>query len=135
MTDDPIPTNVRDVLALFAGELREHRFGDLDASSLEALAERTRAAALDVERARAALDEAHALLSEARDALAKRAEQALAYAKVFAETDEALATRLREVERPEPPKRRAPKRRAPKRRAPGEATTAAELPFEARGAA
>lgn len=129
MADDPIPPNVRDVLDLFAGELRDQRFGDLDAGSLDELAERTRAAAHDVERARDALDAAHAELAEAREALAQRAEQALAYARVFAASDEALAARLRELERPEAPKRRMTKRQKPKADGP------AELPFEARGAA
>lgn len=131
MADDPIPARARAVLALFANELRGQRFGDLDAEALEALAERARAAALDVERARVALEAAQAASSEAREALTARAEQALAYAKVFAAGDSALAARLAELDAsPELPKR--PPR---KRKARGAAAAASELPFEARGAA
>ncbi len=129
MTDDPIPAHVREVLALFADELREVRFGELDAASLEALAERTREAALEVERAREALDAAHAALAAAREALSSHAAQALAYAKVFAAGDAALAARLAVLERPEPPARKTRKRKEPREAA------VTELPFEHRGAA
>lgn len=129
MSDDAIPSHAREVLALFAGELRGQRFGDLDAEALEALAARTREAAAEVERARAALDEAHARLAEARDALCARAEQALAYARVFAGGDPSLAARLGQLEPAAAPVER-PRKRKPRR---GAAVT--ELPFEARGAA
>lgn len=133
---DPVPPLVREVIAFFQGELAGQRFGDLDGDALASLAERTRAHAREVERARAALEEARATLDEARDELTCRAQQALAYARVFASQDEALAARLAALEAPEPPqeRRRATRRRPgpPPRRAP---ETAAQLPFEARAGA
>ncbi len=129
-SDDPIPSRVRDVLALFRSELGEQRFGDLDAAALDELAEHARACAREVERARAALESAQSSLATARDELTRRVEQALAYATVFAQGDEALSARLAALggAGEQPPKRAKRPRKAA-------SAQAAELPFEARGAA
>jgi hypothetical protein len=91
---DPIPSSVRAILALFSNELAEARFGDLDASSLDALAEETLEKAQALERAREALEEARAELDQARGELARRAEQGLEYARIFAQSDAGLRARI-----------------------------------------
>lgn len=133
---DPVPSSIRELLALFRDELSGQRFGDLDAAALEELAERTRAAAEDVDRARAALDAAHARLHEAREELARRAQQGLAYAQVYAAEDPVLRDKLAALggqAAPRPERRRGPKRASATRKE--EAEAVAELPFDARGAA
>jgi hypothetical protein len=123
---DPVPPRVRDILALFESDLSDARFGDLDATALETLAEEVRDRARDVDAARAALDASHAALEEARAILSKRAEQALAYARVFAEEHEEVAARVEAIqdERGEPA---AKPRRAKKKNG-----AEPELPFAAR---
>jgi multidrug efflux pump subunit AcrA (membrane-fusion protein) len=136
---DPVPPSVREILAFFQGELDGQRFGDLDAEALAELAERTRDRAREVDLARAALEAARGALDVAREELGRRAHQALAYARIYASRDPALAERLAALEAgPEPAaseRRRGPKRRsgAAPRKAPAEA--AGELPFEARAGA
>lgn len=135
---DPVPPTVREILAFFRDELGGKRFGDLDAAALEELAERTRAQAREVDRARATLEAARATLDEAREELGRRAQQALAYARIYASQEPTLAARLAELESG-PAEPIAERRRGPKRRpapAPRRAVEAAvELPFEARAGA
>lgn len=140
LANDPVPPAIRDILALFGGELRDQRFGDLDHEALERLADETRARAREVEQQRAALEAALASLDVAREALTTRARQGLAYAAVYGASDPALAEKLAALEAEhEAPrdKRAAPKRkRAGKRVTAGAATgEASELPFEAESAA
>jgi multidrug resistance efflux pump len=91
---DPIPSLAREVQRLFAESLADQRFGDLDASTLESLADRARSLSREVDQARATLEEARAALDEARAELSRRAEQALAYARIYATEDRALRDRL-----------------------------------------
>jgi hypothetical protein len=85
-------TAVHPVLELLREE--ELRFPDVDADILDALTERTRARAADVEVARAALDEARAALDRELTELARLAERAAAYLEVYAKGDEELAARV-----------------------------------------
>ncbi len=128
-TADPIPSSVREVIAFFASELDGQRFGDLDAATLEDLAEQAREKARVVESAREALEDAQSALNRAREELGQRTEQALGYAKVFASDNDALSARLNALEGPKAatPKRKA--KRARKARA-EEPRKAEELPFE-----
>lgn len=131
LTADPVPPRVRDILNLFAGELAEQRFGELDAHALETLAEQTRACAKEVERARAVLDEALTALEASRAALTLRAEQGLEYARIFARENPALSARLGaliEETSSRGKKRRKPKSDGPKK-APPRSPEVAELPF------
>jgi hypothetical protein len=131
---DPVPPLVRDILRLFEGELANERFGDVDAAALGELAERTRARAHEVDRARAVLDEALAELEQSRAELTRRAEQGLEYARIFAREDAELTARLEALEERRAPKRRK-KRRKRKAEAPKKAAAeVAELPFESRAA-
>lgn len=121
---DPVPARVRDILGLFERELANARFADLDRETLEALADHVRDRAREVEEARAALEASIAALEESRSVLARRAEQALAYARVFAEEDADLAARVEAIEGEPAPK---PIKRARKKNG-----QAQELPFAAR---
>ncbi|MEZ4337644.1 MAG: hypothetical protein R3B82_13580 [Sandaracinaceae bacterium] len=126
MTQDmpgELPALVREVLAVFEEELADVRFGDLDAERLREVAARVRAAEEDVEEARDRLDAARRLYEEELAGLSSLAQQALAYARIYADHDEVLAERLAPLAEPET----APPRRRKKRRAEAEVR---ELPFE-----
>lgn len=132
LANDPVPPVIRDILALFAGELREQRFGDLDSEALERLAAETRERAKEVDRARAALEDALGALEAAREALSTRAQQGLAYAAVFAAADPALAATIAALEvAPEKPRTEARRRRSAPKKAPASRDTASttELPL------
>jgi hypothetical protein len=91
---DPIPASVQAVLELFASDLAEVRFPDVDAAVLSRLAADAKAAAEALAGAQAALEQARAVLQQRQDALLHGAARAVAYARVFAESNEALAARL-----------------------------------------
>ncbi|GAB5541147.1 MAG: hypothetical protein SangKO_009070 [Sandaracinaceae bacterium] len=130
--DDTLSPRVREILALFWDDLSEQRFGDLDADALRALAERTKERALAVIEARAILDAALGELEATRADLSRRAEQALAYARVFAETDAELKEKIDALDvvaaAPKTKRRRKVKKKREADRSEGERS--AELPFE-----
>jgi hypothetical protein len=104
---DPIPSAVQEVVDLFATELASLKFGDLEPTSLVAAAEEVKAVTADVMRAEAALESTRAVLAEKKDALLHKAQRALAYARVYAENQPALASRLERVALPRSPRRSA----------------------------
>ena len=108
------------------------RCDDLDADALRALAERTKERALAVIEARAILDAALGELEATRADLSRRAEQALAYARVFAETDAELKEKIDALDvvaaAPKTKRRRKVKKKREADRSEGERS--AELPFE-----
>ena len=92
--------SVQAVLELFQGPLADLRFADVDAAGLLNLASA-------VEQSAAAVAEQEALLSELRQTLADRqdsllllAQRALAYARVYAEHDDALSEQLARIALP-----------------------------------
>jgi len=89
-----ISTPVQAVLDLFATDLADLRFADVDANVLARLASETHAASEAVAVAQAALDTARSALQERQDALLAQAQRAHAYARVYAEGDDALVARL-----------------------------------------
>jgi hypothetical protein len=91
---DPVPAAARAVLELFAAELRGVGFPGVDAAMLGELADEVRARAEDVERAETALDAARTALEERTAALAAVADRGLAYARIYAADEPALAARL-----------------------------------------
>jgi hypothetical protein len=95
-----IPTPVQTVLELFTTSLADVRFGDLDALALARFATEVETAADAVARAQSALDAAREALQEKQDALLQQAQRALAYARVYAESDEALTGRLDAISLP-----------------------------------
>jgi hypothetical protein len=96
---DVTPTLARQVIDLYADELAEVRFPDLDLSALLYAQAELHAAQLEVERVEAELADKRAELELRSQALLAKTERALAYARVFAQGDETLAPRLAEIGR------------------------------------
>jgi hypothetical protein len=111
--NDPIPSAVQEVVDLFVSELASLKFGDLEPTSLAAACEEVRAVAADVLRAEAALENTRAALAEKRDALLQKAQRALAYARVYAENQPELASRLEHIALPRSPRRSAKSESSP----------------------
>jgi truncated hemoglobin YjbI len=93
---DPVPPFAREVLSLFREALAEVRFPSVDREVLESAAEAACAAQVEVEQLERTLADARARVVARVEALTELSQRALAYARIFAETDEALAE---EVER------------------------------------
>jgi len=96
---------IQAVLDLFADPLRDLRFADVDATTLGELAASTEAAAEVVLAAETELARARRALQDRQDALLLQAQRALAYARVYAESDPGLAERLEQVALPRGPRR------------------------------
>lgn len=100
---------IQAVLELFQGPLAAVRFADVDASTLATAAQEVERAGLAVaaqEAELARLQQGHA---EQQEALLLLAQRALAYARVYAEHDEALSDQLNRITLPRAPKPRKPK--------------------------
>ena len=97
---NPISAPLRDLLSVFADELAELRFGDVDADLLEKAAALVQAAAAQRAKAETALEEAQTQLSLSRQAFADLGVRALAYARIFAENQPQLRARLDAIELP-----------------------------------
>ncbi|MBX3197137.1 MAG: hypothetical protein KF894_03185 [Labilithrix sp.] len=99
---------VQSLLDLFASELADVRFGDLDATTLARLASEADAAEDAVATAQTLVDEARARLLDRQEALLQHAQRALAYARVYAESNAALSARLEAIALPRPARRPRP---------------------------
>jgi hypothetical protein len=88
---------VQALLDLFATSLAEVRFADVDGPSLARCAAEVEAAAQAEAVARSALDAANLALQEKQEALLQRAQRALAYARVYAESDTTLTASLEAI--------------------------------------
>jgi hypothetical protein len=97
---------VQAVLELFQGPLADVRFADVDATGLASVAAEVESAAAAVARQEAQLSELRQSLSERQDALLVLAQRALAYARVYAEHDEALTEKLARISLPRAAKAR-----------------------------
>ncbi|MCP3136699.1 hypothetical protein [Pyxidicoccus xibeiensis] len=98
--NDPISPALRALLELFATELSEVRFPDVDAEVLDDAAAAVRAKAEAVAKAQAALDSARLALHESQDALLQKGQRALAYARVFSEENAELSAKLEGISLP-----------------------------------
>jgi hypothetical protein len=94
----PIPSPVYDLVAIFEEQLSEVQFPNVNHQTLASLVEHVRASAEAVAAAQAQVATAEAALGDSRDELFVRAEQALAYAKIYAATDAKLLERLNGIE-------------------------------------
>jgi hypothetical protein len=97
---DAIASPIQSLLDLFATALVELRFADVDAQTLARAAADVQAASLVVSTAQAALDDARQALHERQETLLQYAQRAAAYARVYAENDEALSARLSAIALP-----------------------------------
>lgn len=100
--NDSISPALRALLELFATDLSEVRFPDVDTAVLGEAATLVREQAEAVARAQAALDAARQALHESQEALLQKGQRALAYARVFAEDDAALSEKLEAIHLPRP---------------------------------
>jgi len=91
---------VQAVLELFQGPLADVRFADVDAAGLATLAAEVQSAAAAVSHQEAQLSELRQSLTERQDALLVLAQRALAYARVYAEHDDALSEQLARISLP-----------------------------------
>jgi hypothetical protein len=91
---------IQSVLDLFQGPLSSVRFADIDATGLANAATEVTAAASEVERQEATLAELKQGLAQRQEALLVLAQQALAYARVYAENDEPLLEELNRISLP-----------------------------------
>ena len=98
---------IQSVLELFQGPLANVRFADIDAAGLAKLAAEVEAAGAEVEQQEQRLTELRQLLAQRQEALLALAQQALAYARVYAENDEALLEELNRIALPRPASRAA----------------------------
>ncbi|HYQ15054.1 MAG TPA: hypothetical protein VEQ58_04840 [Polyangiaceae bacterium] len=98
------------VVALFRGPLHNVRFADIDSAGLGTLATEVEAAVAEVEAQEAKLVELRQALAQKQEALLGLAQQALAYARIYAEGDDALTAELNDISLP----RAAKPRKAPK---------------------
>ncbi len=88
------------VVALFSGPLHGVRFADIDGETLGSLATDVEAMGGEVEALEAQLASLREALTQKQEALSTLAQQALAYARIYAEGDEALAAELDEIALP-----------------------------------
>ena len=95
---DPVSEAVAALIDVFGAHSADLCFPEVDHATLEGLADELRQAAVEVERQERALQQARQLLDERRDALRARAERGLAYARIFAEDDEALREQLEGID-------------------------------------
>ena len=100
MTIDGIPTPIQSLLDLFSTALADVRFADVNGQTLARVAADVEAAVAVVSSAEAALGSARDALQERQEALLQQAQRALAYARVYAESDEALTERLSAIALP-----------------------------------
>jgi len=128
----PPAAPVQAILELFQGPLATLRFADVDASALSNLADAAEAAAADVALHEAQLAELRQILADRQEALLVLAQRALAYARVYAEHDEALSEQLARINLPRPGKPR--KASSKPASAAADSLTAAEATASAEGA-
>jgi hypothetical protein len=95
-----IPAPIQTLLDLFTTSLADVRFADLDGKTLGRCAAEVESASEAVASAQVALDGAREVLQQKQDALLQRAQCALAYARVYAECDDALTSQLDGVSLP-----------------------------------
>ncbi|RKG56156.1 hypothetical protein D7X30_24435 [Corallococcus sp. AB011P] len=100
--NDSISPALRALLELFATDLADVKFPDVDTAVLGESAAHVREKAEAVARVQAALDAARQELNESQESLLQKGQRALAYAKVFAEDDAELGAKLEAIHLPRP---------------------------------
>lgn len=139
--NDVVPSDVGEFLDVYAEELPDVRFPDVDRASLEALAAQVRERAAELMRLHEEVRQAREALDQAQDELRKAACRGLAYAKIYADGNEDLSARLADInlsansqiERVEKKAKRQAKSKGKSKAAGGdkdaEKAPTAELPF------
>lgn len=94
------------VVDLFSGPLQGVRFAEIDGDGLSSLATEVESLGNEVEALEAQLTSYREALAQKQEALNALAQQALAYARIYAESDEALSAELEEISLPRATKAR-----------------------------
>ena len=94
MLEDPVPKGVRRVLTLFDEELSAVAFPDVSRASLQRAEEALQRATAEQRELETHLAAATEAVAAAQAALEQHAARALAYARVYAEGDPALAEKV-----------------------------------------
>jgi hypothetical protein len=97
------------VVTLFEGPLSGVRFADIDAAGLSQLAAEVSRVQAEVETHESKLVELKQSLVQRHEALLSLAQQALSYARIYAEGDEALTAQLNDITLPRAAKPRKAK--------------------------
>jgi hypothetical protein len=105
---DAIAPSIQSLLDLFTTALVEVRFADVNAQTLAHAVADVEAASEVVTIAQSALDDARQALQERQETLLQHAQRAVAYARVYAESDEALSARLGAIALPRSTRRTRP---------------------------
>lgn len=98
LSTEPVPAPVQQLLTLFTGPLHDVRFPGIDAEVLEQLRQDVLQHAERVETQRHAWEAAKQALESEQKRLTETAERALAYAKIFAQSDTQLQDALGQIE-------------------------------------
>jgi hypothetical protein len=104
-----LPQPLQAVVSLFEGPLSGVRFADIDAAGLTKLAADVSRVQVEVEAHEAKLVELKQYLAQRQEALQALAQQALAYARIYAEGDDALTAQLNDISLPRATKPRKAK--------------------------
>jgi hypothetical protein len=99
---DTTPLLARQVIDLYALDLAEVRFPDLDLSALLYAQSELHAAQLEIERVEQELVQARSIWESRAQVLTQKAERALAYARIYAQGDAELAPRIADIGRRKP---------------------------------
>jgi hypothetical protein len=100
--------SIQSVLELFKGPLSNVRFADIDAEGLARVAAEVEAVGGEVQRHEEELAMLRQTLAQRQEALLTLSQQALAYARVYAENDEQLLEELNRIALPRSTKPRKP---------------------------
>jgi hypothetical protein len=98
-TLDPTPALARQVIDLYANDLSDVRFPDLDLEALQHAQAELHGAQVELERIEALLAQAREQVDARSQQLMAKAERGLSYARVFAQGDPELAPRVAEIGR------------------------------------
>ncbi len=88
------------VIDVFSGPLQGVRFADIDGEGLSSLASDVESLSSEAEALEAQLNGLREALAQRQETLLLLAQQALAYARIYAESDEALSAELNEIALP-----------------------------------
>ncbi len=91
---------VQAVVAIYTGPLQGVRFADIDSDSLAHLATEVESITSDVEKLEAQLASLRSALAQKEESLLVLTQQALAYARIYAENDETLTAELNAIALP-----------------------------------
>src|SRR5690606_14727743 len=95
-----LPATLQAVVDLFSGPLHGVRFADIDGEGLSNLAAEVETLGNEVEALESQLASYREALAQKQEALNTLAQQALAYARIYAENDDALSAELEEISLP-----------------------------------